>query len=741
MDIFSLGIIYGIGGILFFAALRWFNQTNKSQNETITPQSSSSFWTSSDGPSLQNILAVLVMVMLIITISPPPTDGDGTDDQNTEINEDNQLFVDVLDTTQSLPTCGHRNAGAVYFTLDTQQFQKCELIYGEINQGSWRAFDLSGNNGLDGLDGLDGADGLNGTDGLSGTDGKTPLFSFAESFNCSSEGSEFRLGYDENEDGVLQLDEIDERFDVCDGENGLHGSIGTPGANGSNGTSIATLLTAVSPGIECPNGGTKLDVGTDDNGDSFLNLNEIDHTEFLCNGADGANGSASSNTLLTRVSPPSHELNCTFFGRVVEHGLDDGTPGGIAQNGILETDEVDYTTTYCDKFVFERLTDINPNAGNSTDTVTRKQVIIGNTMFFRADDGTHDSQLWAYNFQNSTAWMISGPESIIFSSIREFSTIGTKLYIVATTTDLGLFVYETTNQSLWQIGEHLLLESSFSYGEEIYFIAQDTEPSMVLYAYSSTNDSMWAISNGSESFTRTSYAGDLRYTHSRITELNGLIYVTDNDGVLFAYDPANQSLWKTGPLGNHNTMPGAYSVESVGEQLLIRSASGVNLGSHQANDLWVYDSRNDSSWELQVDVAQSTALARGHDPTFKQDSRIYFWTSVEINNYWISHLFVYDSSNSSYWTEQFTHNGSVLTQHRSIIIIDDIMYFNAYDPGTPSRAMFAYNTINSTTWKISNMGYVWFAIDYESSFIFSGTGDAYGYEFWKASIVQQVTHS
>ena len=69
------------------------------------------------------------------------------------------------------------------------------------------------------------------------------------------------------------------------------------------------------------------------------------------------------------------------------------------------------------------------------------------------------------------------------------------------------------------------------------------------------------------------------------------------------------------------------------------------------------------------------------------------------------------------------------------------MYFNAYEPGTPSRAMFAYNTINSTTQKISNMGYIWFAIDYESSFIFSGTGDAYGYEFWKASIVQQVTHS
>ena len=740
MDIFSLGIVYGIGGILFFAALRWFNQANKSQNETIAPQSSS-FWTSSDGPSLQIILPVLVMVMLIITIFPPPTDGDGTDDENIEINEDNQLFVDVLDTTQSLPTCGMQNAGAIYFTLDTQQFQKCEPIYGEMqsvsNQGSWKAFDLSGNNGLNGIDGLNGTDG---TDGLNGTDGKTPLFSFAESFNCSSEGSEFRLGYDENEDGVLQLDEIDERFDLCDGENGLHGSIGTPGANGSNGTSIATLLTAVSPGIECPNGGTKLDVGADDNGDSFLNLNEIDHTEFLCNGADGANGSASSNTLLTRISPPSHELNCTFFGRAIEHGLDDGTPGGIAQNGILETDEVDYTTTYCDKFVFERLTDINPNAGNSTDTVTRKQVIIGNTMFFRADDGAHDSQLWAYNFQNSTAWMISGPESIIFSSIREFSTIGTKLYIVGQVSGFGLslFVYETTNQSLWQIGGDYI-QSSFAYGEEIYFIGQDTEPSPALYVYNSTNDSMWAISNASESFTRTTYAADLTYTHSRITELNGLIYVTDTNGVLFAYNPANQSLWKTGPLGNHNTMPGAYSVESVGEQLLIRSI--MQHGATQPNDLWVYDSRNDSSWELQVDVGQSTSMVGNHDPTFKHDSRIYFWTSVKINSYWTPHLFVYDSSNSSYWTEQFTHNGSVLTQYRSIIIIDDIMYFNAYEPGTPSRAMFAYNTINLTTQKISNMGTIWFAIDYESSFIFSGTGDAYGYEFWKASIVQQVTHS
>ena len=40
-------------------------------------------------------------------------------------------------------------------------------------------------------------------------------------------------------------------------------------------------------------------------------------------------------------------------------GLDNGDGGGTAQNGVLESGEVDYTTTYCSKYVIWQVADIN----------------------------------------------------------------------------------------------------------------------------------------------------------------------------------------------------------------------------------------------------------------------------------------------------------------------------------------------------------------------------------------------
>ena len=46
-------------------------------------------------------------------------------------------------------------------------------------------------------------------------------------------------------------------------------------------------------------------------------------------------------------------------------GLDNGDGGGTAQNGVLESGEVDYTTTYCSKYVIGQVADINSGTGSS----------------------------------------------------------------------------------------------------------------------------------------------------------------------------------------------------------------------------------------------------------------------------------------------------------------------------------------------------------------------------------------
>ena len=62
--------------------------------------------------------------------------------------------------------------------------------------------------------------------------------------------------------------------------------------------------------------------------------------------------------MLTSISSPAASLGCNAGGRVMMQGLDNGDGGGTAQNGVLESGEVDYTTTYCSKYVIWQVADI-----------------------------------------------------------------------------------------------------------------------------------------------------------------------------------------------------------------------------------------------------------------------------------------------------------------------------------------------------------------------------------------------
>jgi hypothetical protein len=70
---------------------------------------------------------------------------------------------------------------------------------------------------------------------------------------------------------------------------GTAGPTGPQGANGKN----ALVNTTIEPaGINCPTGGTKVEVGLDTNNNGVLDLNEINvsQTKYICNGAQGIQG-------------------------------------------------------------------------------------------------------------------------------------------------------------------------------------------------------------------------------------------------------------------------------------------------------------------------------------------------------------------------------------------------------------------------------------------------------------------
>ena len=92
----------------------------------------------------------------------------------------------------------------------------------------------------------------------------------------------------------------------------------------------------------------------DTNSDGVLQPTEINpaQTQYVCDGG------STVNTLLTSMTVPSMTL-CDAGGRIVSHGLDNGDNGGAAANGLLESGEIDFSTTYCTTYEIELMIDIN----------------------------------------------------------------------------------------------------------------------------------------------------------------------------------------------------------------------------------------------------------------------------------------------------------------------------------------------------------------------------------------------
>ncbi len=155
-------------------------------------------------------------------------------------------------------------------------------------------------------DGTDGANGADGQDGTDGEDGKNALVAVSDEpagENCENGGKKIETGIDDDGDGVLDPEEVDDTEYVCngtdgqdgqdgtDGETGPQGAQGEPGQDGEDGTDGSNALVNVSPeepGENCENGGIKIETGTDYDNDGILGVNEVANTRYVCNGADGA---------------------------------------------------------------------------------------------------------------------------------------------------------------------------------------------------------------------------------------------------------------------------------------------------------------------------------------------------------------------------------------------------------------------------------------------------------------------
>jgi len=119
----------------------------------------------------------------------------------------------------------------------------------------------------------------------------------------------------------------------------------------------STVTTSViAPGAQCPNGGLAIRV---DNGAPQIvcngtNGSDGDAGTLGIDGGNGINGDAGANganafvTLVRTTVLAVGDLRCAAGGEEIQSGLDNGSGGGIANDGILQPGEVTSTSYICD---------------------------------------------------------------------------------------------------------------------------------------------------------------------------------------------------------------------------------------------------------------------------------------------------------------------------------------------------------------------------------------------------------
>ena len=157
------------------------------------------------------------------------------------------------------------------------------------------------------------------------------------------------------------------------GQPGTNGQDGADGIDGSN----ALIATSNEPaGANCANGGVKIEAGVDDNGNGQLESNEVDSTQYICDGG------STVNTMLTTVIEASSTTECGSGLLEISHGFDNGDGGGTAANGQLESGEVDYSTSFCTNMVASMMINTHPNTqlADTTDSIYAS-VAVGSDLF------------------------------------------------------------------------------------------------------------------------------------------------------------------------------------------------------------------------------------------------------------------------------------------------------------------------------------------------------------------------
>ena len=646
----------------------------------------------------------------------------------------------------------------------------------------------AGNDGADGQDGTAGADGLDGADGVDGQDGISIIIN-AILTSCANGGNAFDIGEDTNADGILDAIEVVISVDICNGADGADGAQGpvgpqgpagndgadgaqgpqgpqgpagndgtdgqdgadgaqgpqgpqgpagndgADGTDGQDGADGVTALIATSnepAGNNCANGGVKVEAGNDDNDNGQLESNEVDSTQYICDGG------SSANTMLISVSNQQISTICNGGSRVVSHGLDNGDGGGTAANGQLESGEVDYSTTYCKTVALSLVTDIRPTLGSFPKFLTA----FNNELYFNAYDGINGYELWKSNGTAAGTVMIADINSGSSNSNPSHLTVfNNELYFVADDGTNGdeLWKYDGVNApsmvaNINPFGDSIstIKHSCFTvFNNELYFKANDGTHGHELWKTDGTTLGTVIVAdinpNGDGLFSPSKHS---------CAVFNNELYFQGSNGT------NGHELWKTdgtasGTVMAHDSSPGPFNgyakdLTVFNDELYFVSGSFI----------WRFDGTTaNKTFEY------SLLPFSGSHSLLVFNNELYFQATDGTHGY---ELWKYDGTNANMIADINVGSASGLYDsngahyHRGPIVFNGQLFFNAND-GINGYELWKYDGTNTPTMVVnlnpSGDNTYPYLTELNNELYFRADDGIHGIELWKYSELVTLSYA
>jgi ELWxxDGT repeat protein len=398
--------------------------------------------------------------------------------------------------------------------------------------------------------------------------------------------------------------------------------------------------------------------------------------------------------------------------------------------------------------------------------------LVGDTLYFSANDGSSGIELWAHDTSNSSTWQVADINSGGSSGIGYWTShmerlVGDTLYFSADDGSSGaeLWAHDTSNTSTWQVADINSGGSSSSpgsymqilVGDTLYFSAYDGSSGTELWAHDTSNSSTWQvadINSGGSSSSPGSNGMEIL--------VGDTLYFSANDGSsgteLWAHDTSNSSTWQVADISSvdpiyTSSSPGSYMQILVGDTLYFDANDWID-----GMELWAHDTSNSSTWQVaDINSGVFGGYGSGSSPGAYMEilvgDTLYFSAdTVGGSNH---ELWAHDTSNTSTWQVADINSGgsSYPGMNGMEILVGDTLYFIASDgsSGTCDSwgcfELWAHDTSNSSTWQMadinsgggSNPG-AYMQILVGDTLYFDANDGSSGTELWMMTIEHSITY-